>query len=238
MKRVLAIVLSMAMIFSYVPTSAREHVLTGERKKTAEKIGKMCDENWEKYGVLPSVCIAQAFIESTLGKNCSGYNLWGIRSGAEKYGSLQEGVKRYLQVINNGYYDGAPFQKDYRKQIRAIVDGGYCVPAGDYYERAIWVIEAYGLEQYDKKLFRRLQEEKRIEQQSKKFKIVYDKSVPKYKVEVDKSIIRKGTIMFSVGEEVVLTDVVTGAKGRVIKTSRKELCGSYVKVQVFENAVG
>jgi len=238
MKRVLSMVLSIALLFSYVPVSATARKLPGEQQKMAEKLGEMCEEKWERYGVLPSVCIAQAFIESTLGKNCSGHNLWGIRSGAEKYNSLEEGVERYLKVINNGYYDGAPFQRDYHKQIKAIVDGGYCVPAGDYYERAVWAIETYGFDKYDKKLFERLREEERREQQSKKFKVVYDKSVPKYKVEVDKSIIRKGTIMFVVGQEVVMTDVVSGAKGRVIKTSRKELCGTRVNIRVFENAVG
>lgn len=122
------------------------------QQKNAETIARICVENWEKYGCLPSVAIAQAFVESTLGKHCpsGSNNLWGICSGAVSYSSIEDGVYGYMRVINNGYYKGAPHCKDYSTQISRILAGGYCTPVGDYYSNAIWTIEHYQLYEYDK----------------------------------------------------------------------------------------
>lgn len=122
------------------------------QQKNAETIAKICIENWEKYGCLPSVAIAQAFIESTLGKYCpsGSNNLWGICSGAVKYNSIEDGVYGYMRVINNGYYKGAPHCKDYSTQISRILAGGYCIPAEGYYSNIIWTIKHYQLYEYDK----------------------------------------------------------------------------------------
>ena len=88
-------------------------------------------------------------VESTLGKHCSGNNLWGIASGAISYDSLESGVYGYLKVINNGCYGSAPFTRDSSSQINKILSGGYCVPVGEYYENATWIIDHYGLERFD-----------------------------------------------------------------------------------------
>lgn len=122
------------------------------QQRNAETIAKICVDNWKKYGCLPSVAIAQAFVESTLGKHCpsGSNNLWGICSGAVRYDSIEDGVYGYMRVINNGYYKGAPHCKDYSTQISRILAGGYCTPVGDYYSNAIWTIEHYQLYEYDK----------------------------------------------------------------------------------------
>lgn len=89
-----------------------------EQQKKAEQIAYVVSNNWEEYGVLPSVAIAQAMQESQLGERARGHNLWGIRSGAEQYASLDAGIYRYMEVINNGYYKGAPGTTDYHTQLR------------------------------------------------------------------------------------------------------------------------
>ena len=225
-KRLLVLVVILLCIVS---TEVDAKTLDKKKTKTADKIAEICIENWEEYGVLPSVAVAQAFIESTLGKNCSGYNLWGVKSGKEQYSSLKEGTLRYLEVINNGYYEGAPFQKNYKKQLKAILDGGYCQPAGNYYANAIWSIETYGFDKYDKELFRRLK-------WREKFTLIYDPSVPDNKVAINESIIKGGTVQ--IREVYVFYDVIPGGKGNKIKVNKKKWHGKKVHLDVWENAVG
>lgn len=124
--------------------------LSNSQKQRAYTIASVCIKEWKHYGVLPSIAIAQAMQESTLGKYCRGNNLWGIKSGAVSYSSLEAGVYAYMKVINNGYYKGAPFQKQYSVQIRRILNGGYCVPVGDYYNNIINIVNKYKLYKFDK----------------------------------------------------------------------------------------
>ena len=130
-------------------TSIKLNGLSDSQKQRAYTIARVCINEWDRYGVLPSVAIAQAMVESTLGKYCSGNNLWGIASGAISYDSLESGVYGYLKVINNGCYGSAPFTRDSSSQINKILSGGYCVPVGEYYENATWIIDHYGLERFD-----------------------------------------------------------------------------------------
>lgn len=124
--------------------------LSTVQQQRAYTIARVCIKEWKNYGVLPSVAIAQAMQESTLGKYCRGNNLWGICSGAVHYSSLESGVYGYLRVINNGCYGSAPFAKDASSQISKILAGGYCVPVGNYYNDVMNIINKYGLERFDK----------------------------------------------------------------------------------------
>lgn len=123
--------------------------LSTVQQQRAYTIARVCIKEWKNYGVLPSVAIAQAMQESTLGKHCSGNNLWGICSGAIHYSSLESGVYGYLRVINNGCYGSAPFTKNASSQISKILAGGYCVPVGNYYNDVMNIINKYGLERFD-----------------------------------------------------------------------------------------
>lgn len=123
--------------------------LSDVQQQRAYTIARVCIKEWKNYGVLPSVAIAQAMQESTLGKHCSGNNLWGISSGAVHYDSLESGVYGYLKVINNGCYGSAPFTRDPSDQIGKILAGGYCVPVDNYYSNVMWIINKYGLERFD-----------------------------------------------------------------------------------------
>lgn len=156
MKKFLVLVLVLVMLMTS-PAKVYAKSFTDSQTERAEVIAEICIREWETYGVLPSTAITQAFLESTLGDFCSGYNLWGIASGAVQYDSLEDGVYGYLGVINNGYYTNAPFEKDFYKQIRYILDGGYCQPEGDYYSKAVWTYETYELYKYDEMLFEELE---------------------------------------------------------------------------------
>lgn len=124
--------------------------LSQVQKNRAYTIANICIKEWKRYGVLPSTAISQAMVESTLGKHCRGYNLWGIKSGSVRYSSLENGVYAYLRVINNGCYGTAPFTKNSSSQIRKILSGGYCVPVGNYYKNATWIVNKYKLKKFDK----------------------------------------------------------------------------------------
>ena len=163
-----------ACIIGLVPLNvcAGTKKLNDYQKKNADIIASVCIDKWETYGVLPSVAIAQALEESSLGEHCRKNNLWGIRQGKNTYNSLESGTIAYLKVINNGYYDGAPFETSYKKQIRKILDGGYCQPEGNYYKDVVNTIESYNLTSYDDKLFKALEKKEKAAEKKRLKKAV------------------------------------------------------------------
>ena len=127
--------------------------LTGTMKGNADALAKACVENYEEYGVLPSVCIGQAYIESHIGVNHSksDYNWWGIASCNIGYSTFNDGVIGYLSTINNGYYPNAPFNTDPYSTISAIAPNYATSPT--YQQDVTWAINAYNLTAYDDYLF-------------------------------------------------------------------------------------
>lgn len=251
MKKLIVLALSISLVLNVGGTvTAATRTLSETQKETADTIAKIAIDNWNTYGVLPSIAVTQAFIESTLGDHCRGYNLWGIASGAVSYGSLYEGTIGYLKVINNGCYKGAPFQKDYRVQLRKILDGGYCQPEGQYYSNAMWSVDAYDFDQYDQKLFEKIKKEKeaakkarlekkRLKKQKKTFTVVYDPEVPINAAVVDTSIIKKGTVNIWYQKELRgIYDVKSGGKGYEVRVNNPSLDGLKVKLDVHEEAKG
>lgn len=251
--------------FRAVKTTAATRTLTKSQQKNADRIAEVVASKWDDYGVLPSVAVAQAFIESTLGDRCPGYNLWGINSGrGYNYSSLDEGINAYLKVIHDsGYYDDAIGCKSYATQLYRIlydVDSNgnrrdvYCVPAGDYLSDAKWAIEAYGFDKYDKKMFKEIEkkkeearqqriferkEKKRKAKWSKEYTMVYDSSVAPHEVVVNANIIKKGTVSIYYGYDLQgIYDVRGGESGYEIATSDLSLVGKTVTIEVCENAVG
>ena len=228
MKRIMAAVLMCAVLIQSVPANAR--TLTDTQEEIADELAMICIENWDEYGVLPSVCIGQAFTESTLGKKCRNFNLWGIKGGV--YESLEDGVLGYLKTINNGYYDNAPFQKDYKKQLKAILDGGYCQPVGNYYSETMWTYDNYNIANYDKKLFRKLE-------QRRKFRVIHDGSIPEDVVLVDKSIIPSGAVCIYINYRLYkICDVASGGTDNVIRINDEMIDRFRVDIEVYEDAVG
>lgn len=260
MRKIISMLMCMSLIIGGVvpPTTAYAKELPAAKRKTADRIAKVCMDNYEKYGVLPSVCVGQAFIESTLGEHCNGNNLWGIRSGKESYPTLEAGAVQYLEVINNGYYKDAPFQKDYHRQIRKILDGGYCQPEGSYYKNIIWSIDTYHFDRYDEKLFKRLKEEKKERKKRKKeeddyikdknkplesFFSQYNQSVPDGIIYADKETISGGCVMAYdknkrfIGIFDVKKSEDESIKSNQITSSNNKLQGK-VYLKVFEEAKG
>ena len=216
--------ITLGLIFSLLLITPYECLaLSKEQWRRADTIAKVTAENYEELGVLPSVAVAQAFVESTLGEHCSENNLWGINSCAESYPSLEAGIMRYLTVINNGCYPGAPFEKDYRKQIQKIIAGGYCEPAGPYVSNVIWSIEHYGFDRYDKLL-------------PEYYTLKYSKKCPDYTVMINSEKASEDTVVEING--VFFDTVKKDGKKNVILVADKELDGKEVTIDFIENVKG
>lgn len=266
--KIMTLITVISLIFSvlYCQVDAKSfRKFSKSQDKNAQRIAKVVADNWEKYGCLPSVAIAQAFIESTLGEHCTGYNLWGIRSGAEQYDSLDDGIYRYMRVINNGYYKGAPFCKDYKKQIRRILDGGYCTPEGEYYNNVIWTIQAYGLYRYDEQMFKKIKSKSKSKKSIKpatkankedKYEIDYNDrlfepytacnndNIDKYVIYTNRDDITGGAVYLYDEDkkfigiyEVVSVDSEHMKYGTII-INNKELNNKRIYLKVYEDAVG
>ena len=129
--------------------------LSDVQLQRADDIAHLVATNYEKYGVLPSVALGQAMQETQIGiadTNASNnYGYWGVMgsNGYAKYQSLYDGVMSYLRCINNGLYDDALFNKDYKSTLLSIQNGGYCHPKSGYAEAVIKCIDSYGFTKYD-----------------------------------------------------------------------------------------
>ena len=259
---IVAICLSLCLLICCSTHVEAKSKLPSNQRRIADVIAKIAIDNYDKYGVLPSVAVAQAFVESTLGEHKSNtHNYFGIKSGAVGYSSLEEGVIAYLKIINNGYYKGAPFCKNYKTQMSRILSGGYCEPVGDYYYNAIWSIQNYEFYRYDDEMFEKqkkaVEEKKRKEKRQKKielknkllnqkkkewskiYTLKYDPSIDGNFVTVDSSKISSGCIQATNDDDVIMIrDVKPGQKGYIIGVSEKEWNNKQVVIQVFENAKG
>lgn len=141
---------------------AADYTLVDDLQQNADQIAEVTIANYDTYGVLPSVAVGQAFCESTLGKfPINDFNYWGLRArkGWRAFNSLEEGTIGYLETINNGRYDKALFNKDYKEQLKYIYEGGYCPNNPDYVDKVVWAIEAYDFTAYDATLFKSLEKQ-------------------------------------------------------------------------------
>ena len=131
--------------------------LTKKQLERADTIAYYVSQNYEDYGVLPSVAVGQAMQETTMGtadtSATSSYGWWGVistGSGYEKYDSLESGIDSYLKCINNGRYNEALFNDSYTSSLLAIQNGGYCQPSNGYASKVSKCIEQFGFREYDK----------------------------------------------------------------------------------------
>lgn len=224
---------------------AYEYKLDSEQRNVADRIAAVANAEWETYGVLPSVAVAQAYCESQLGKaRYNGWNMWGIGGVGSSfyYESVEDGTYGYLRTINNGYYGSAPFTTNAYSQISKILYGGYCPGSEEtYISNVMWTINTYGLSKYDEELRNRLIKEKIDEVKTKTFKCVYDKKVKTTEIEIDNRLIKKGSVcLYFKGCLDGIYDVKKNSrqKGRVIRINNKDLDGKRVKLMFYPNAKG
>ncbi len=190
MRKVLVLLLVIAALAG-TSTDSKAAEFTGRQKKIVETIYDVVstEKNWETYGSLPSVCIAQAYVESGVGLAGRKNNLWGLGAGRASYSTLKKGIYAYMKCINKSWYKryGATDTKSWKKQIRSILKGGYCVPASGYYNKVAKVVRMYDLDDYDKKMFK--QHKKAEEKRQAKIKEQKEKEEKAEELEEKKQIL-------------------------------------------------
>lgn len=134
---------------------------------------------WDKFGILPSVAIGQAILESAWGQSSLAIkynNLFGIKGSYkgesamlntwEVYGGKRYDIKDGFRVypdwetsildygvfltVNKRYAQALKVQ-DYKTQIKRIHNSGYATDP-DYAKKVISIIEKYKLVGYDKQV--------------------------------------------------------------------------------------
>ena len=195
----------MLMMLISSPQCEVSNALSTSRQNTADAIADICIEEWDIYGILPSVAIGQAFVESGLGSG--GSNLFGV-NGCSGLGPVSA-TYRYLQCLHNGFFKGRAAWKDSpEEQMYYILERGYyCAgeyPHGRYYYNVLGSIDRYGWRRYDRTLEKRLRErekkKKRKKRQKGYFRIIFSYEIPEGTCIVDPGYIKKGsTIIYSGG---------------------------------------
>lgn len=133
--------------------------------------------SYNEYGVLPSVTIAQAILESGWGQSSIGNNIFGIKAGDNwtgkvqnvptyeqnpdgssyqiyanfrDYDSIADSIKDHGKLFTQDFYQPVIDATNYVDACRAVKNCGYAT-AVDYADSLINVIESYGLNQWDPK---------------------------------------------------------------------------------------
>lgn len=149
------------------------------QKKFIDSIAKGAVDGWKKYGVLPSITIAQAILESGWGKSGltkASNNLFGIKAGGgwagdtidyptkeyvngqyidviatfRKYPSLDESMVDHGKFLNeNPRYREIIGEEDYKTAAQGLQRAGYAT-APNYAEVLVDIIQDYQLYNYDK----------------------------------------------------------------------------------------
>lgn len=142
----------------------------------ADEIAETVSSEWENYGVLPSVAVAQAIIESGLGEVCMTNNLWGLGCGRFKYESLHDGIYGYMGVLNDNF-KSCLYLEDYHDQVRKIADNGYAQPKDGYYEKVVNAIDSYELYEYDREMFDEIERKRKEEIKAAQEYLLHEKVI-------------------------------------------------------------
>jgi flagellum-specific peptidoglycan hydrolase FlgJ len=129
-----------------------------------------------KYGILPSLTIAQAALESGWGSSSIGNNIFGIKAGSSwkgktqtvlttefvngqyikvnatfrDYNSIDDSIIDHAKLLTLNRYMPVVQAKDYKEACKQVQQCGYATDP-NYANKLISIIETYKLNQYDTK---------------------------------------------------------------------------------------
>ncbi len=154
--------------------------LDGYRLQFVESVIQGAIDSYKKYGVLPSLTLAQAILESGWGQSglSANYNnLFGIKAGSSwtgrvanlktseqnsdgsyyqitagfrAYDSPADSIEDHAKLLTNDRYKRVLAANNYREACVAVRECGYATSL-NYSNSLISLIEKYGLDQWDKK---------------------------------------------------------------------------------------
>lgn len=246
------LMLSLLCILQPGETVTAKGRLTTYQSKIADRIAKVAIEHYDEYKVLPSLVVTQACQESSLGVRCPGNNLWGIKSGAEHYPSIEAGAIRYMEILNYKRYVNVSGNKNFYSSIQNILRSGYCVGNPNYVKECEFLYETYNFGKYDQQLFKKLEKRqkkiRRQKQEAKREKFVktvgwtlrYDPTVSEHCVRIGKKFSKKGSILIFEDYDLYgIYDVETIDNDQyVIYINDPEMDGHIVEIESKEEAKG
>ena len=151
--------------------------LSGYRLKFINSLIEGAISAYKKYGVLPSLTIAQAIEESGWGKSPIANNIFGMKAGSgwtgkkvkrwtyeqkkngkyirvkdwfRAYDSIAESVEDHAKLLTIPRYKRVIQSKNYKEACKAVKDCGYATSL-TYTPKLLNIVEKYGLYQWDPK---------------------------------------------------------------------------------------
>lgn len=134
-------------------------------------------EAYDKYGVLPSLTLAQAVLESGWGDASIGNNIFGIKAGSgwegktqnvltseqnsdgssyqiyddfRDYDSIDDSIVDHAELLATDRYQPVINSGNYQEACTAVRECGYATDVS-YSDKLINIIETYNLDQWDPK---------------------------------------------------------------------------------------
>ncbi len=160
------------------PPAVQTYAITQEQQDFIEQLGSAAQKTYSQYGILPSMTVAQAILESGWGKSSLSalyYNFFGMKADStydgesvvlqtgeevngmmitvngtfRVYHSFEEGIEGYYQFIT-GYqrYSNLIGETDYKEACRKIQADGWAT-ASNYADYLISLIESFDLTRFD-----------------------------------------------------------------------------------------
>ncbi|TQQ84819.1 mannosyl-glycoprotein endo-beta-N-acetylglucosamidase [Peptacetobacter hominis] len=178
-KRDIFVIITVMIIFGLIySVFGKRYLNEMDRDDFINTITPMAEEIYEDYGVLPSITISQAAIESNWGKSKlseDAYNLFGIKADSSwsgksvvmstkenyndtidasfrKYSSYRESIIDYAEFLkkNKRYTDSGFFKaKDYKGQAQALEDAGYATKENEKGEKIYADVLINTIESYE-----------------------------------------------------------------------------------------
>lgn len=151
--------------------------LGGSQLKFVNDIKQGAVDCYKKTGVLPSLTMAQAILETGWGKYRIGNNVFGVKAGSgwkgktqtcqtkeqlangkyvtinakfRDYDSLSDSIVDHGEVLTQDRYKPVIAAKDYKEACKQVQACGYAT-SHQYANNLINIIEEYGLDQWDPK---------------------------------------------------------------------------------------
>lgn len=151
--------------------------LSGSNLDFVNEIKDGAIDAYNKYGVLPSLTLAQAILETGWGKSRIGNNVFGIKAGSgwegktincktgeqnpdgsyysinadfRDYDSVADSIIDHGKLLTNDRYKPVIAASNYKEACTAVRECGYATSL-DYSKNLISLVEKYGLDQWDPK---------------------------------------------------------------------------------------
>ncbi len=149
--------------------------LSGSQLNFVNMVVEGAVQAYKKYGVLPSLTLAQAILETGWGKSTIGHNIFGIKAGSSwtgkvintrtaeqrangsyyqindnfrDYDTYAESIEDHAKLLTTERYRRVIQARNYVEACKAVKACGYATNI-DYAEKLINIVRKYGLDQWD-----------------------------------------------------------------------------------------